>query len=171
MYFLSLYQTHGQSLTPPISQPVHITVDLLRKWQRREKRQGSGGKRMAGGEAKERKREGTRRTPPLLNSDQPSTNSLFTCPSTLTPPGSQPSAATGIRVGRMQDILSEVRNSHLHLTKGTGRQSGLQWKELRFFHYRNTLEGMEGRKHRISDVPISLLTGSPTTGWRCFWQN
>lgn len=126
---------------------------------------------MPGGEVKERKREGTRQTPPLLHSDQPCTNSLLTCPSILTPPGSQPSAATGIRVGKMQDILSEVRNSHLHLTKGTGRQSGLQWKQLRFLHYRNTLEGMEGRKHRISDVPISLLTGTPTTGWRCFWQN
>ena len=114
---------------------------------------------------KERKREGKRRTPPVLHSDQPSTSSLLTCPSKLTPPGSQPSAATGIRVGRMQhEFCQRLETVTFISQKALGDNLGCNGRNSGSFATEIPPEGMEKRKHWISDVPISLLTGTPTTG-------
>lgn len=69
---------------------------------------------------------------------------------TLTPPGSQPSAVTGIYIGRTQDILSEIRNSHLRKVA-----FWVVLMEPNFPHHRTPLEGTEER-NTGSGMSLSL---------------
>lgn len=152
----------------PISQPVCFTVDLLRKSQRTEKSQGNKERREQGREGKERKRKKEREE--FLSSPRSfrPAGLLPLCHiphEQWPPPGSQPSAVLGLCVGRIQSIFFQRLETITFISQkvlgdNLGCIEGTQVSSLQKHHQK----GVEERNPWVCDVPISLLTGTHTTG-------